>query len=129
MADLAAAARDLGRPVRDVYEAFVALDSELSLRPLEDHLAALDPGSRWERWQARALIDDVSRLRRQAAVAALEAAPDSPPTKAVADWVGGQPARTQRFRGLADRIDGRGADALCLAALAVRAMSDLVEDQ
>jgi NAD-specific glutamate dehydrogenase len=129
VADLAATSRALGRSVNEVDEAFGALDAELGLVALEGHLRGLEPGSRWERWQARALFDDVGRLRRQAAEAAMAAAPDSPPAKAMADWVGAQPARVQRFQRLAGRIEGRDSEALCVAALAVRALSDLVEQR
>ncbi len=128
VADLAAATRDLGRPMPEVYEAFEAVDAELGLRPLETHLRALEPASRWERWQVRALFDDLARLRRQAAVAALSADPRAAPARAVADWLGRQPARVQRFARLAARISGNGYEALCLAGLAVRALSDLVEE-
>jgi glutamate dehydrogenase len=127
--DLAAAGRALGRSVTDVVEAFADLDTELALPALEGHLRLLQPTGRWERWQVRALFDDLRRLRRQAAEAALAAAPDAPPAKAVADWVGSQVARVQRFQGLAGRVEGSGGDALCLAGLAIRALSDLVEEQ
>ena len=66
--------------------------------------------------------------RLSAAVAALSADPRAAPAKAVADWLGSQPARVQRFARLAARISGHGYEALCLAGLAVRALSDLVEE-
>jgi glutamate dehydrogenase len=127
--EAAAAARALGRSVAEVVEAFTALDYELALPTLEGHLRVLQPAGRWERWQTRALFDDLRRLRRQAAEAALSSTPDAPPTKAVADWVSGQPARVQRFHGLAARVEGSGRDAQCLADLAVRALADLVEEE
>jgi hypothetical protein len=59
------------------------------------------------------LLDDVNRLRRDAVVGGLD--PES---------AGG---RRSRFDWLAGQVDGSTGEALAVAALAVRALADLVD--
>ncbi|HSS08360.1 MAG TPA: hypothetical protein VLL25_00645, partial [Acidimicrobiales bacterium] len=116
VADVAAASREAGRPVGEVAAAFDALDEGLGLSGFEARLGGLHPGGRWERWQARSLLDDVARLRREAVVRGFD--PSSPS-------VGG--GRLARFERLARQVDGTSGQALAVAALAVRALAELVE--
>jgi glutamate dehydrogenase len=128
VADVGQASRRLGRPVTEVLEGFDTADAALGLPALEDRLRAVHPVSRWARWQLRALLDDVRRLREEAVEAALAFAPGKPPAPAVDAWLADRAPRLQRFQRLAGRIDTPGGDALCIGDLAVRALSDLVDD-
>jgi NAD-specific glutamate dehydrogenase len=111
-ADVAAAVRETGRPVREVVAAFDQLDRALGLAGFEARVSGIHPNGRWERWQVRSLLDDVNRLRRDAVVGGLD--PEA---------AGG---RRSRFDRLAGQVDGSTGQALAVAALAVRALADLV---
>jgi glutamate dehydrogenase len=127
-ADVGTASRALGRPVAEVVEAFGAVDDGLGLPELENHLRAAHPAGRWERWELRALLDDLRRLRRDAVEAALGFAPGKPPTSAVDAWMADRSGRLQRFHRLVGQIEAGGAEALCLGALAVRALSTVTDE-
>jgi glutamate dehydrogenase len=127
-ADVGQASRSLDRPVSEVLEAFAATDDALGLPRLEDSLRAVHPAGRWERWELRAQLDDLRRLRREVATAALAAAPGKPPGEAVDAWIADRGPRLARFHRLATEIDLPGGDALCLGSLAARALSDVVAD-
>ena len=113
VADVSAAVRETGRPVREVVAAFDQLDRALGLAGFEARVSAIHPNGRWERWQVRSLLDDVNRLRRDAVVGGLD--PEA---------AGG---RRSRFDRLARQVDGSTGEALAVAALAVRALADLVD--
>jgi glutamate dehydrogenase len=99
-----------------------------------DFRAALDRrdlGSRWGRWQARRLKDDVADLRRRAALAAASG-PGSlaeGPAAAMAAWLAAPAAATARarYQRLMALLADPEADVLCVAALAVRALADLTD--
>jgi glutamate dehydrogenase len=112
VADIAAAARETGRSVREVVAAFDQVDRALGLTSFQARLAGIHVNGRWERWAARSLLDDVNRLRREAVVRGFDAAA-----------AGGRPSRFDR---LAGQVDGSSGQALAVAALAVRALAELV---
>jgi glutamate dehydrogenase len=129
--DVAAAARSLGRSPAAVISAFNAVDETLQLGPFELQLGALHPGGRWERWQARRLADDLARIRRRIVVAALGGAGDGSEgaVGAVGAFASSRADAVARFERLAGQVDGasgRSGEALALAALAIRALDDLV---
>jgi glutamate dehydrogenase len=124
VADAAAAARALGRPLDEIIEAFHLVDAMLGLPALEARLAAIQPGGRWERWQARSLADDVAWCRREAVERAL--AKGSSPDQGVTEFLEGRRDRKARLDRLAHQVDGSAGEALAVAALAVRALADLV---
>jgi len=110
-----------------VVAAFDAFDSALALADFRVALARLSVTSRWGRWQARRLVDDLAGLRRQAVLAALATAPaGGDPAAAMTGWLAGRTAFTARFLRLAGHLRDPAADGPSLAALAVRALSDLV---
>ncbi len=113
LADVSAAARESGRPVTEVVAAFDQLDRALGLVSFEARVSSIHPNGRWERWQVRSLIDDVNRLRREAVVGGFDPAA-----------TGG---RRSRFDRLAGQVDGSSGQALAVAALAVRALAELVD--
>ena len=113
VADIAAAAKETGHPVRQVAGQFDALDQALGLSSFEARLMAIHPAGRWERWEVRRLLDDVTRLRYEAVVRGFDGRPASP--------------RQSRFDRLARQVDGASGQALAVAALAVRALTELAE--
>jgi glutamate dehydrogenase len=113
VADVSAAARDTGRPVRDVVAAFDQLDRALGMASFEARVSGVHPNGRWERWEVRSLLDDVNRLRRDAVVNGFDPA------------AAGE--RRSRFDRLAGQVDGSSGQALAVAALAVRALAELAD--
>jgi glutamate dehydrogenase len=125
-----ALAVDVGRVVRalggaadvlTVLQAFDAFDAGVGMAPFRDALARLAVSSRWGRWQMRRLEDDLATVRRHAVVAALGSGGGG-----VAGWLAGRPGPTARFQRLAAHLRDPEADGSSLAALAVRALQDLV---
>jgi glutamate dehydrogenase len=111
--EIAETSRESRRTAREVAAAFDGLDKVLGLSSFETRLASLHPSGRWERWEARRLLDDVARLRSQAVVGGF--------SMSTAD------GRLARFRRLAGQVDASSPEALAVAALAVRALAELVE--
>jgi NAD-specific glutamate dehydrogenase len=124
--DVAAASRVLGRPPAEVVEAFSLIDESLGLPALEARLATLPSSGRWERWQARSLADDVAALRRESVERAL--ARGGPPPEAIAAFVEARRDRLARLERLTRQVDDNNREALAVAALAVRALADLVHE-
>ncbi len=127
VADVAQAARTLGRDPADVLEGFDAADGALGLAAVEDALHGAHPVGRWERWEQRAQLDDLRRLRREAVTAAMGEAPGKPPPAAVLDWAAERDGRLRRYRRLISQIDLPAGDTLCLGGLAARALSDVID--
>jgi len=159
--DIGVLNRALGAAVADVVAALRAVDTGLGLPSFSTQLAALPLVSRWERWQARRLVDDVASIRRDAVMAALSRPPagSGPPAgggggatesgpgveaasagvllggmgvgMAAGDrvrvWLAGRERRMARFQRLAGQVRASGTDAHSVAALAVRALGELVE--
>jgi NAD-specific glutamate dehydrogenase len=123
VADVAATTRAAGRPVADVMGAFSLVDRAFGLQGLEARLAGLRPAGRWERWQLRALGDDIARWRRQAAERCL--ARPGALAGAVAALLEDCAGRKARFDRLVAELDEPGEQGPALAALAVRALPDL----
>ena len=124
VADVAAVSRAVGRPAAEVLEGFAAVDEALGLAVLDGRLAGLVPGGRWERWQLRSLADDIAAWRRRAVEQALRS--PGPPADAVAAFLGGRGERRARLDRLVSQWGGPGREAPALAALAVRALADLI---
>ncbi|MDQ1391885.1 MAG: glutamate dehydrogenase [Acidimicrobiaceae bacterium] len=110
-----------------VIEAFDACDSALGLAEFRHALGDLAVTSRWSRWQVRRLEDDVASLRREAVLAALATGPViGNPTAAVAEWLAQRAAPKARFQRLAAHLHDPESDGQCVAALAIRCLSDVV---
>ena len=141
-ADVGALTRALGATVADVVAALDAFDRGVGVPALGATLTRIPVASRWERWQVRRLLDDVASLRRAAVMAihldnAARATPGAGagpqgPSAAIEAWLAGRYRRLARFRRLTaqlgDSVAGGQlvADAQSVAALAVRALADLV---
>ena len=121
---MAAVSRAVGRPAAEVLEGFAAVDEALGLAVLDGRLAGLAPGGRWERWQLRSLADDIAAWRRLAVEQALRSPGHA--VDAVAAFLRGRGERRTRLDRLVAQWGGPGREALALAALAVRALADLI---
>jgi NAD-specific glutamate dehydrogenase len=125
--DIGILTRALGASVAEVVAGLRAVDAGLGLSSFGAQLAALPAVSRWERWQARRLRDDVARLRRAAVLAALSQADATGPGAAVAAWLAARKRWSARFERLAGQVRESGTDGHSVAALAVRALAELVD--
>jgi len=127
-ADVGILVRTVPVPATDVVAALAAFDEGLRLPSFTAALAGLPASSRWERWQGRRLLDDIAGLRCAAVVAAVSgvAVPADPAT-AMKAWLASRHQRQARFQRLAGQLASSGSDAHSVAALAVRALSELVD--
>ncbi|MDQ1357651.1 MAG: glutamate dehydrogenase [Acidimicrobiaceae bacterium] len=129
-ADVGWVVRRLGASDADasvVVEAFDAYDLALGLADFRQALGALAMSSRWGRWQVRRLEDDLATLRRQSVLAALGSGPViGDPAAVMAAWLASRTAQKARFRRLAAHLSDPESDGQCLAALAIRSLSDLL---
>jgi glutamate dehydrogenase len=131
VADVAEVSRLLSRPVDQVVDALLAIDAALGLTALEGRLDTVRPAGRWERWHLNSLRDQLASLRRQAVTRAVGPASDSSPSPSVSEtvttWVAERSSALTRLDRLARQVDGRGAEALSLSALAIKALAELVD--
>ncbi len=121
-ADVGAVIRARGLPPDDTVQvaaAFELFATALGLAGFREALARLGVSSRWGRWQVRRLEDDLADLQRQAVLQA-------PSPGAMAEWLAARQASKVRFHRLAAHLGDPDADGHSLAALAVRALADLV---
>ena len=118
--------RSTGRPLGDVTAALGIIDGQAGVADLTQRIRALAPKSRWGRWQARALLDDLEAYRREAVTVALVGAPGEPPADALRAWLVGQAGAVARSRQARHDLVAAGqagspdAELLALASLAVR---------
>jgi NAD-specific glutamate dehydrogenase len=131
VAEVAEVSRVLCRSIDQVVDAFLAVDAALGLTALEGRLDTIRPGGRWERWHLNSLYDDLRRLRRQAVVKAVGPASTSEehvlPSEVVGHWVAERGTALARLDRLARQVDGRLPEGLSLAALAIKALAELVD--
>ncbi len=136
-ADVGSLFRTVPAAVADVVAAWQAFDEALRLPALTARIADLPTGSRWERWQVRRLLDDIAGLRRDAVAAALRptagAGVAGDPATTMKAWLAARDHHQTHFQRLADQLGqpevgvGAAAGAQSIAALAVRALRQLVE--
>ena len=134
-ADIGSVVRARDLPIAAAGELVQAFEAAVGAAELRAALDRRDLGSRWARWQARRLKDDLADLRRRAAVAAAPAAgaarPEvgEDPATAMAAWLAAPTVATARarYQRLLALLADPEADVLCVAALAVRALAELVD--
>jgi NAD-specific glutamate dehydrogenase len=121
-ADIGVVTRMRPMAAPEVLAMMQAIDDALGLGAFRGALDRLAVTSRWGRWQVRRLQDDVSDLRRRAVVAATGG------DVTVAEWLAtpAVAAAAARFKRLAAVLRDPEADGHAVAALAVRALTDLV---
>ena len=76
--DIAQVAQITGRSIQEVAAAFFLVGERLHIDALEQRVLALESDSRWERWAALAMEDDLMAVRREVAERVLQAAPGQP---------------------------------------------------
>ena len=79
--DIVVVARQTGRPLPDVARVFYLLGEALHLDWLEARLDDLPAVSRWQRWAMQAIEDDLTLVRREIALKAIERRPTRTPTR------------------------------------------------
>jgi glutamate dehydrogenase len=131
VAEVAEVSRVLGRPIDQIVDALLAVDSTLGLTALEGRLDTIRPAGRWERWHLDSLRDDLQRLRRQAVIKAVGPVSgddvSASMSEMVGHWVASRSRGLARLDRLARQVDGRVPEVLSLAALAIKALAELVD--
>jgi glutamate dehydrogenase len=113
-----------------VVEAFEAFDTALGLVGFREALSRLAVTSRWGRWQVRRLEDDLADLRRQGVMAALGSKSAlGDPAAAMTALLAERVDPKARFQRLAAHLGDPESDGPSVAALAVRALRELVASQ
>lgn len=123
--DIITVSRATGRPLAEVAHAFFLAGERLYLDWLESRVAALPDASRWERWAAQALADDLMALRRDAASRVLEAA-DGPIGAAFEALLATRAEAHERLGRLVDALGAQGEVTLAALTVALRQVRGLV---
>ncbi len=123
--DIIAVATGTGRPLAEVADAFFLAGERLYLDWLEGRVAALPDASRWERWAAQALTDDLMALRRDAAARALETAA-GPIGAAFEAMLAARAEAHERLGRLVDALGARDEVSLAALTVALRQLRGLV---
>jgi glutamate dehydrogenase len=124
--DIAQVAQVTGRSLQDVATTFFLVGEQLHIDALERRVFALHSESRWERWAALAMEDDLMAVRREVAERVLLAAPDSPVEEAVELYLATRSETYERLNRLLAGLDGDievGLAALTVALRQVRGVA------
>ncbi len=124
--DIAQVAQITGRSLQDVAKTFFLVGEQLHIDALEQRVFALKTESRWERWAALAMEDDLMAVRREVAERVLLAAPDSPVEEAVELYLATRSETYERLNRLLGGLDGDvevGLAALTVALRQVRGVA------
>lgn len=124
--DVLRVAEDVGREVEEVLDAFLLGGESLSLDRLEHQLELLKTESRFDRWAARAMADDLLALRRALAERALAGAEGSAPAEAVEGYLGGRAEALARLERLVRSLAAQEAVSLAGLTVAVRQARSIV---
>jgi glutamate dehydrogenase len=124
--DIAQVAQSTGRSLQDVATTFFLVGEQLHIDALEQRVIALKSESRWERWAALAMEDDLMAVRREVAERVLLAAPGSPVAEAVELYLATRSETYERLNRLLGGLDGDievGLAALTVALRQVRGVA------
>jgi glutamate dehydrogenase len=124
--DIAQVAQITGRSLHDVATTFFLVGEQLHIDALERRVLALKTESRWERWAALAMADDLMAVRREVSERVLLAAPDSPVEEAVELYLATRSETYDRLNRLLAGLDGDidvGLAALTVALRQVRGVA------
>ncbi len=115
--DITLVATATGRSLAEVAAAFFLAGERLHLDALEQRVFALRVATRWERWAALAMEDDLMAVRREVAEKVLAGAPGLPVTDAVELYLA---ARAETYDRLTRLLAGLESDVeVGIAALTV----------
>jgi glutamate dehydrogenase len=118
--DIAQVARITDRSIQEVAEAFFLVGERLHIDVLEQRVLALQSDSRWERWAALAMEDDLMAVRREVAERVLKAAADSPPEEAVELYLATRSETYERLNRLLGGLEGDTEVGLAALTVALR---------
>ncbi|MGI8493150.1 MAG: NAD-glutamate dehydrogenase domain-containing protein, partial [Acidimicrobiales bacterium] len=126
IADVGRVAAESGWAPDEVLDAAKAVDDATGLDRLDAGLGRLPPAGRWATWQARALRDNVTALRRRAVEELTASRPGGrplAPRDAVDAWAAAHSAGLQAVMHLLDAFEEAEGDRLTVASLALRSLS------
>jgi glutamate dehydrogenase len=134
--DVAAVAQRLERSVHAVADAFISVTHRLPLEALHDRLQKVTPVGNWERWQTRALVDELRDLRRQIATAALAHHPRADAEggeggeggeEAVDGYLAERETVTERVSSLMERLESDAEAGLAAVTVVVTALREIID--
>jgi glutamate dehydrogenase len=120
--DVAELARDTGRPVTGVGEAFLQVAESLGIDRLLDQLRQIAVNDRWSRAARHGLVDDLDDLRRAAARRSLEEDSQQDEGEAVAHFLSTRSRRIADVNALLRDIERDRQASLDAVAVATRAV-------
>ena len=123
--DIIAVATSTARPLAEVAHAFFLAGERLYLDWLEGRVAGLPDTTRWERWAAQALVDDLMALRRDAALRVLQTS-DGPVGRAFEARLSARSEAHERLGRLVDALGAQGDVSLAALTVALRQVRGLV---
>jgi glutamate dehydrogenase len=115
------------RPAVEVADAFLRLGEALTVDRLEEVLDRADASEPWARRQRGGLANDLRRLRRDAAAAALRRAPDADEPTAVARFLEERAQAVERVRAVTSEVEASEDAGLEGVAVAVRTIRDAID--
>ncbi len=118
--DIIAVAAATGRPLADVAQAFFLLGERLQLDWLEERVAELPAGTRWQRWSLQAIADDLMLVRREIASRVLGDGDGLDVEEALEAYLGGRPDAYGRLSRLMDALALEGVHDQAALTVALR---------
>lgn len=128
--DVAGVARRQSRDVHTVADAFVMVTEMLPLEVLHTYLEDVTPVGNWERWQLRALVDELREIRRQTAAAALAASSDTSGVdgaKTVRSYIDERSSVITRVNSLVKRLDRESDHSLAAVTVVMTALRGVLD--
>jgi glutamate dehydrogenase len=124
--DIIAVAAATARPITDVAHAFFLLGERLHLDWLEERVADLPTGTRWQRWSLQAIADDLMLVRREVAAHALADGEGVDVEPALDAYLGARAEAYERLGRLMGTLALEGVHDQAVLTVALRQMRTLV---
>jgi glutamate dehydrogenase len=124
--DVLAVCKATGRTLEDVASVFFLVGERVHLDLLEEGLARLPTPSRFDRWAAQAVSDDLLALRREIARRALESADGVPPAEALERFLATRVDTEARLDRLVASLETQAETTLAALTVALRQIRSLV---
>ncbi|MFA9446563.1 NAD-glutamate dehydrogenase [Egicoccus sp. AB-alg6-2] len=115
------------RGASDVADAFLRLGETLEVDRVERALERARVHAAWARRQRAGLANDLRRLRREAALTALQRFPDASEADAVQQFLDERPAALQRILAVTRDVESQDQQTLDAVAVGVRTIRDAIE--
>ena len=123
--DILEVASGAAREPGEVADLFLATAAGFGLGRLADMVASLSPASRWDRWAAWSIEDDLAVLRRMIAERVLAEFPDSPGVEAVGEFRAGHGELISVWEATIEDLSGSEPDPAALM-VALRRLRSLL---